>query len=67
MSASLFTPLAAEGLTSLKIQYDWRIGEHELRASRDWAPSLDFSRYIKEFTAHSILTDDARVLGTEEV
>lgn len=67
MSASLFTPLAAEGLTSLKIQYDWRTGEHELRASRDWGPSLDFSRYIEEFTAHSILTGDARVLGTEEV
>lgn len=41
---SLFTPLKAEGLTSLKIQYDWKTGNVRLYAAKEWEPDIDFTR-----------------------
>ena len=34
---SLFYPLAQEGLTTLRIQYDWKTDHVFLQASKDWA------------------------------
>ena len=64
---SLFTPLRAEGLTSLKINYDYKTGKVYFYAAKEWEPNLDFSRYNKDFYADSILTGSARYLNTAEV
>jgi leucine dehydrogenase len=67
MNDSLFAPLAAEGLTTLKLQYDWRTDEHTLFAAREWDADRDFSRYRSRFAAESLLTQRARFLNSEEV
>ena len=64
---SLFTPLKEKGLTSLKIQHDWRTGKFKLFAAREWDPDIDFSTYNKAFYAESILTEDAVFLNTKQV
>ena len=64
---SLFTALCAEGLTTLKIRYDFRTDKFRFTASRDWDADIDFSQYNKAFYVQSILTDDAFCLGTAQV
>lgn len=64
---SLFTPLKDKGLTTLKIQHNWKTGEVRLYAAKEWEPDLDFSLYNKEFYAESILTDEAIYLNTKQV
>ena len=64
---SLFTPLIAKGLTSLKIQYDWRTGKIKLFAAKEWDSDIDFSTYNKAFYTESIFTDDAVFLNTRQV
>ena len=67
MDQSLFTPLEAAGLTSLKVQYDWRTDRHRLYAAKEWDPDLDFSEYNRSFHVESLLTSDALYLGHEQV
>jgi glutamate dehydrogenase/leucine dehydrogenase len=67
MMSSLFTPLKKEGLTTLKIQYDFRTDQARYYAAKEWAPDLDFSNYNKTFYAESLLTEDARYLNSGEV
>jgi leucine dehydrogenase len=67
MDRSIFTPLAEAGLTSLKLQYDWRTDEFMLWAAREWAGNLDFSGYNRDFYAESLLTADAVYLNTDQV
>ena len=38
---SLFYPLAQEGLTTLRIQYDWKTDHVFLQASKDWDEDFD--------------------------
>ena len=64
---SLFTPLKAEGLTTLKINYDYKTDKVRFYCAREWESNLDFSRYNKDFYAESILTENARYLNTSEV
>lgn len=64
---SLFTPLKNEGLTTLKIQYDWKTDKVRLFAGKEWEPDLDFARYNKDFYVESILTDFAVYLNTTQV
>ncbi len=64
---SLFTPLQAEGLTSLKIRYDWRTGQVNLWAAQEWTTDFDFSQYNQSFYAEGIYTSGARYLNTHEV
>ncbi len=64
---SLFTPLAQEGLTTLKINYDYRTGAVRYFAAKEWEPALNFADYNKLFYAESLLTDEARYLNTKEV
>jgi leucine dehydrogenase len=64
---SIFTPLAGAGLTTLKLQYDWRTDKHTLYAAREWEPGVDFSRYNKDFHVESLLTPDAVYLNTGQV
>ncbi|MBB5938980.1 Glu/Leu/Phe/Val dehydrogenase family protein [Streptomyces zagrosensis] len=67
MDDSLFTPLAAAGLTSLTVQYDWRTDRHRLFAAREWEPDLDFARYRAEFDAETLLTPDGIYLNHRQV
>jgi len=64
---SLFAPFKAEGLTTLKINYDYKTDKVYFYAAKEWEPDLDFSRYNKDFYADSILTDHARYLNTADV
>lgn len=64
---SLFTPMKAEGLTTLKINYDYKTDKVRFYCAKEWEPTLDFSHYNKDFYAESLLTDDAKYLNTSEV
>ena len=67
MENSLFVPLREEGLTTLKIRYDWKKDQVFLYAARDWDPELDFSRYNKDFTTDSRLTHQAQFFNDAQV
>ena len=67
MKRSLTVPMKAEGLTSMKIQYNFKTGVYQLEARKEWEPDLDFTRYNKDFFAESILTDDAVYYNTKQV
>lgn len=64
---SLFTPLKEEGLTTLKIRYDFKTGNVRLYASKDWEKDFDFSLYNKTFYIDGIFTDEAKYLNTKQV
>lgn len=63
---SLFYPLDQEGLTTLRIQYDWKTGDSCLQASKDWDEDLDWSRYNHDFYLESVKTKTARLLNDGE-
>lgn len=67
MMNSLFTPLKEEGLTSLKIRYNYKTDKFTLYASKDWEEGFDFSRFNKDFYIDGIYTEDAVYLNTKEV
>lgn len=64
---SLFTPLKALGLTSLKLQYDWRTDQFRLWAAREWDADLDFSKYTDTFSAENLLSPGFVSYDTEAV
>lgn len=63
---SLFYPLDMEGLTTLRIQYDWKTDQVFLQASKDWDEDFDWSRYNHDFYVESIKTRSARLLNDQE-
>ncbi|MHC1719924.1 MAG: Glu/Leu/Phe/Val dehydrogenase dimerization domain-containing protein [Clostridiaceae bacterium] len=67
MEKSLFAPLKAEGLTTLKIQRDWKTGKVMLYAAKEWEPDHDFTKYNKGFYIESILTEKFFALNTQQV
>ena len=67
MDRSIFTPLAHAGLTTLKLQYNWRTDEHTLSATREWDTDRDFSRYNKDFNAYTTLSTRGIHLDTAQV
>lgn len=64
---SLFLPLDKEGLTTLRINYDWRTDALRLEAKKEWDAGTEFSGYNRDFVCASILTEGGRTLGTAEV
>lgn len=64
---SLFTPLIAEGLTTLKIRYDYKTGTFRFYAAKEWEKDHDFSKYNKNFCIDGIFTDNAIYLNTNQV
>lgn len=64
---SIFAPLAAEGLTTLRIRHNFKTGKFTFFAGREWEPGLDFSTYNKAFGLTDILTEDNTYLGTGQV
>ena len=67
MIRSLCAPMKEEGLTSLKIRYNWKKNEFQMEAMKRWEQDLDFSKYNKDFYVESILTDDVVYLNTKQV
>lgn len=67
MEKSLFAPLKAEGLTTLKLQYDWKTDKFKLYAAKEWEKDIDFTRYNKDFYVESVLTENAEYLNTKQV
>ena len=59
--------MKAEGLTTLKIRYDWKKDQFWMEAMKQWEQDLDFSKYNKEFYVESILTEDVVYLNTKQV
>lgn len=64
---SLFMPMKEEGLTTLKLRYDWKTDKTKLYAAKDWNQDLDFSKYNKDFYIQSVLTEDAVYLNDSKV
>ena len=67
MERSLFHPLREEGLTTMKIRYDYRTGAVRLYAAKEWEKDFDFSVYNHKWWIDGIYTEDARYLNTKEV
>ncbi|MFE8695053.1 hypothetical protein ACFYKT_01635 [Cytobacillus sp. FJAT-53684] len=40
--SSIFSTLKKEGLTTLKIRYDWRTDKATLYAAKDWEGNFNF-------------------------
>jgi len=64
---SLFTPLKAEGLTSLKMRYNFRTDKFRFFAAKEWDSDFDFAKFNKTFFIDDIFTDNAVYLNTEDV
>lgn len=64
---SLFIPLKEEGLTSMRIRYDFKTDKVKFWAAKEWDNDLDFSKYNHDFWIDCIFTENARYLNTIEV
>ena len=64
---SLFIPLKEEGLTTMRIRYDFKTGIVRLYAGKEWEPDHDFAAYNHDWVIDGIFTEDARYLNTKEV
>ena len=58
MERSLYYPLKEEGLTTLKIRYDYRTGKDYMWAAKEWDPDIKWSEFNRTFYLESLLTDD---------
>ncbi len=67
MEKSLFIPMRNEGLTTMKIRYDFKTGAVGLYAAKEWEKDFNFAAYNKEWCIDGIFTDNARYLNTKEV
>ena len=65
--SSIFNILKAEGLTSMKVRYDFRTDVFRFTAAKEWDPDTDFSKYNRTFNVGSVMTDDAVYLNTSQV
>jgi leucine dehydrogenase len=63
---SLYTPLKEEGLTTLKIRYDWRTGRDFMYAAKEWDPDIKWSDYNRKFYQESLLTNNDIRLNDKE-
>ena len=66
MNPSIFTPLKEEGLTTLKVRYDFRTGKEYLLAAREWDSDIIWSNFNRTFFADSLLTEDDIRLNNRE-
>ncbi|HCL78478.1 MAG TPA: Glu/Leu/Phe/Val dehydrogenase family protein [Synergistaceae bacterium] len=67
MEKSLFIPLRNEGLTTMRIRYDFKTGAVRLYAAKEWEKDFDFSQYNRAWWIDGIFTEDAKYLNTREV
>jgi len=64
---SLFEALKQEGLTTLKLRYNFRERKFTFLAAKEWEVDTDFSTYNKAFTVSSIQTNHSLYLNTPQV
>ena len=62
MTPSIFAPLRATGLTTLRARHAWRTGRTWFQASREWGGDLDFATYATAFSHESLLTATGQLL-----
>jgi glutamate dehydrogenase/leucine dehydrogenase len=65
LSDSVFSVLLEEGLTTLEIFYNREEYKFTLRGVKEWEEHVKWDRYMVDFTAEDILTDDYKAIGTE--
>lgn len=63
---SLFIPLKEEGLTFLRIRYDWKTDKSVVSAGKGWDNDFTFTKYKKDFYVESILSNDCFCLNNQE-
>ena len=66
MEQSLFIPLREEGLTTMKIRYDFKTGAVRFYAAKEWDKDFDFSQYNHAWWIDGIYTEDARYFNTNQ-
>ncbi len=66
MERSLYYPLKQEGLTTLKIRYDYRTGRDYMYAAKEWEPDIKWSDFNRTFYLESLLTNDDIRLNDRE-
>ena len=66
MEHSLFIPLKAEGLTTMKIRYDFKTGLVKLYAAKEWEKDFDFAAYNHKWWIDGIFTEDAVYYNTKQ-
>ena len=66
MEKSLFIPLKAEGLTTMKIRYDFKTGLVKLYAAKEWEKDFDFTAYNHSWWIDGIFTEDAVYYNTKQ-
>lgn len=64
---SIFYPMVKEGLTTLRIRYNWKTEKFKLEAMKEWEPYQDFSGYNRDFYTEDILTEDVTYYNTVQV
>ncbi|MBW1972012.1 MAG: Glu/Leu/Phe/Val dehydrogenase family protein [Deltaproteobacteria bacterium] len=58
MERSLFTPIIEEGLTTLKINYDYKSDKSYLLALKEWDDDIKWEDYNEKFYMETILTSN---------
>ncbi|MHC1719926.1 MAG: Glu/Leu/Phe/Val dehydrogenase dimerization domain-containing protein [Clostridiaceae bacterium] len=66
MRKSLFDVLRDEGLTSLKLRYDFHTDKEYIVAAKEWDDSIQWRNFNKTFFAESLLTDDDIYLNNKQ-
>ncbi len=66
MRKSLFDPLRDEGLTTLKLRYDYRTDKEYIVAAKEWDADIKWSNFNKTFYADSLLTENDIYLNNKE-
>lgn len=66
MEKSLFIPLREEGLTTMRIRYDFKTGAVRLFAAKEWEPDFDFTQYNHGWCIDGIFTEEARYYNTKQ-
>lgn len=66
MERSLYYPLKEEGLTTLKIRYDYRRNQEYIIAAKEWDSDIRWSNFNRTFYADSLLTEDDVRLNNRE-
>ncbi len=66
MKRSLYEPLIAEGLTTLKLRYDCKTDKEYIMAAKEWEPDIDWSQYNTAFYMESMLTENDIRLNNRE-
>ncbi|MBC8429748.1 MAG: Glu/Leu/Phe/Val dehydrogenase family protein [Dehalococcoidia bacterium] len=64
MSDSVFALMEKEDLTTLEIFHNRKEGKFILRGMKEWDDSIPWDRYMVDFTAEDILTEDYKAVGT---